>query len=157
MAELGAKYAALIIKELVRREGVPTECIAVPNAPANCAAPYVLIGISFGATLAHHVAVAAHARGHPADGLVIIELMPPAPEQLPPEQLTSQQAILTRQSVCIRLEHSPSTSLHLLCTTFAGGSHDRQLNAGSTWHNGDSRSGGGELTTRALCTSPTLS
>ena len=152
MAELGAKYAALIIKELVRREGVPTECIAVPNAPVNCAAPYVLIGISFGATLAHHVAVAAHARGHPADGLVIIELMPPAPEQL----VTSQQAILTRQSVCIRLEHSPSTSLHLLCT-FAGGRHDRRHCAGSTWHNNDSRSGGGELTTRALCTSPTLS
>jgi hypothetical protein len=152
MADLGAKYAALIIKELVRREGVPTECKAVPNAPANCAAPYVLIGMSFGATLAHHVAVAAHARGHPANGLVSIDLISPAAEQL----VASGQGILTRQSVCIRLEHSPSTSPNLLCT-FAGGSHDRRPCTGSTWHNGDSRSGGGELTTRALCTSPTLS
>ena len=76
MAELGAKYAALIIKELVRREGVPTECVAVPNAPANCAAPYMLIGASFGSMLAHHVAVAAHARGRPAAGLVLLEPVP---------------------------------------------------------------------------------
>ena len=114
MAELGAKYAVLIIKELVRREGVPTEFVGVPNAPTNCAAPYVLIGASFGSTLAHHVAVAAHARGYPADGLVLIEPPPLVSSCDSTDGKRSISTGLTRQQVCILFAHSVSThTLHL--------------------------------------------
>ena len=73
MAELAAKYAARIIKELVRRERAATKGTIAPDAPIHRATPYVLIGSSFGAILAHHVAVAVHERGRPAAGLVLIE------------------------------------------------------------------------------------
>tara|TARA_B100000795_G_scaffold173908_1_gene131253 strand:- start:1063 stop:1668 length:606 start_codon:yes stop_codon:yes gene_type:complete len=70
LAELAAKYAALILAEMVRRD---------PAAPNESAAPFVLIGVSFGAFLAHHVAVAADALGHPAAGLVLLEPWPVPP------------------------------------------------------------------------------
>ena len=111
MAELGAKYAALIIKELVRREGVSTERVGVPNAPVNCAAPYVLIGASFGSLLAHYVAVAAHARGRPAAGLVVIEPTSPVPNCDSTDGLGEISTGLTRQQVCILFVHTLSTLL----------------------------------------------
>ena len=70
LAELAAKYAALILVEMARRD---------PAAPDESAAPFVLIGVSFGAFLAHHVAVAAHALGRPAGGLVLLEPWPVPP------------------------------------------------------------------------------
>ena len=82
---LAAKYAALIIKELVRRDSSSTECTVAPNAPTihavpdESAAPYVLIGGSFGSLLAHHVAVAAYALGRPALGLVLLDPFPVPP------------------------------------------------------------------------------
>ena len=85
LAGLAAKYAALIIKELVRRDSSSTECIVAPNAPTiravpdESVAPFVLIGASFGSYLAHHVAVAAHALGRPAAGLVLIDPFPVPP------------------------------------------------------------------------------
>ena len=85
LAGLAAKYAALIIKELVRRDSSSTERTIAPNAPTiravpnESAAPYVLIGASFGSFLAHHVAVAAHALGRPAAGLVLLDPWPVPP------------------------------------------------------------------------------
>ena len=82
---LAAKYAALIIEELVRRDSSSTKCTVASNAPTSRAvpdkpaAPYVLIGASFGSFLAHHVAVAAHALGRPAAGLVLLEPFPVPP------------------------------------------------------------------------------
>ena len=73
MAELAAKYAALIIKELVRRESAPTEGTIAPDVPIHRVTPYILIGTSFGAVLAHHIAVEVHARGRPAAGLALID------------------------------------------------------------------------------------
>ena len=85
LAGLAAKYAALIIKELVRRDSSSTERTIAPDAPTiravpnESAAPYVLIGASFGSFLAHHVAVAAHALGYPAAGLVLLDPWPVPP------------------------------------------------------------------------------
>ena len=73
MAELAAKYAARIIKELARRERAPTKGTIAPDAPIHRATPYILIGASFGAVLAHHMAVVMHERGRPAAGLVLID------------------------------------------------------------------------------------
>ena len=70
LAELAAKYAALILAEMARRD---------PAAPDESAAPFVLLGVSFGSFLAHHVAVAADALGRPAAGLVLLEPWPVPP------------------------------------------------------------------------------
>jgi hypothetical protein len=109
---LAARYAAVIIKELGRRNSSST---AVPDTltirPDGSAYPYVLIGASFGSFLAHHVAVAAHALGRPPAGLVLID-----PPPVPPLLRTRGRRSLSgeprdRKKVC-----SLAVSLHCNCT-----------------------------------------
>ena len=124
-----AKYAALIIEELVRRDSSSTKCTVASNAPTSRAvpdkpaAPYVLIGASFGSFLAHHVAVAAHALGRPAAGLVLLDPWP-----VPPLLRTRGRRLLLRFSgaprdcrqVCAPSQHPRSIfSTPTLCACSA--------------------------------------
>ena len=124
---LAAKYAAVIINELVRRNSSSTECTDLPDAcptirgvPDESASAYVLIGASFGSFLAHYVAVAAQALGRPPAGLVLIDPFP-----VPPLLRTRGQRLFLRllgvrhdrKQVC---SLSASPNLHLFHTRVFG-------------------------------------
>jgi len=71
LPELALKFAEVIVAEMERRP--------LPSSP------FYLVGVSFGAFLAHHIAVAVESLGRSAAGLVLLEPWPVPPLMSMPE------------------------------------------------------------------------